>query len=50
MGPGGDDFIPVHLAHLLRCHPAVAALGDLPVGWEASAGAAGSWRRHPADD
>jgi hypothetical protein len=50
LGPGGDDFTPVHLAHLLRCHPGVGALGDLPVGWEATAGAAGSWRRHPAED
>ena len=50
LGPGGDEFTPVHLAHMVRCHPAVAALGDLPAGWEATAGAAGAWRRTPADD
>lgn len=49
-GPGADDFTPVHLAHLLRCHPGLAMLGDLPVGWEATAGAAGSWSRAPAED
>ncbi|MGH9038993.1 MAG: DUF4262 domain-containing protein [Acidimicrobiia bacterium] len=49
-GAGDDDFTPVHLAHLLRCHPGLATLGDLPVGWEASAGDAGSWHRTPAED
>jgi hypothetical protein len=50
LGPGADDFTPVHLAHLLRCHPGLAALADLPTGWEATAGPAGSWSRGPAED
>ncbi len=50
LGPGADDFTPVHLAHLLRCHPGVAALGDLPVGWEATVDPTGSWSRSPVED
>ncbi len=50
LGPGTDDLTPVHLTHLLKCHPGLAAVADLPVGWEAAAGPAGSWFRTPADD
>jgi hypothetical protein len=50
LGPGADDFTPVHLAHLLRCHPGLAALADLAAGWEATAGAAGAWSRTPVED
>ena len=50
LGPGADDFTPVHLAHLLRCHPGLAAVADLPAGWEATARAAGAWSRTPAED
>lgn len=49
-GAGVDDFTPVHLAHLLRCHPGLACLGDLPAGWEARAAAPGRWSRTPAED
>jgi len=50
LGPGGDDLTPVHLAHLVESHPALAQVGDLPVGWEATADPAGSWSRAPAED
>jgi hypothetical protein len=50
LGPGTDDLTPVHLAHLLECHPDLAMVADLPVGWEATAGPTGSWSRAPAED
>ncbi|MGH8990582.1 MAG: DUF4262 domain-containing protein [Acidimicrobiia bacterium] len=50
LGPGADDLTPVHLAHVLACHPGLACLGDLPPGWEATATAPGTWSRTPAED
>ncbi|HEY3239532.1 MAG TPA: DUF4262 domain-containing protein [Acidimicrobiia bacterium] len=50
LGSGTDDLTPVHLAHLLEAHPALADLADLPVGWEATAEGTGPWSRAPAED
>ncbi len=49
LGPGADDFTPVHLAHLLACHPGLASLADLPAGWESEKDGS-EWRRAPVDD
>lgn len=49
LGPGADDFTPVHLAHVLACHPELAALGDLPAGWGSEKDGS-EWRRTPVDD
>jgi Domain of unknown function (DUF4262) len=39
----------VHLAHLTGTRPELAAVGNLPAGWEAWRDASGQWVRQPLD-
>lgn len=47
--PELTDVSFVHLGHVVELHPEVAALGDLPVEWEACRGPEGRWRREPCE-
>ena len=47
--PDMADLTIVHLAHLTGTTPELAALGDLPSGWEAWRDPSGQWSRQPLD-
>lgn len=49
-GEDGSDLTVVHLAHLVARQPDLAALADLPAGWEAQRIAPGAWQRLPLED
>ena len=43
------DLTIVHLVHVAGTRPELAALGDLPPGWEAWRDGSGGWSRQPLD-
>lgn len=48
--PDPAEVTFVHLAHVVDHAPEMAALADLPRGWEAARTEAGEWVREPLDD
>jgi hypothetical protein len=45
---GNDDFVLVHVGHILDSDPAIEAISDLPKGWSADREGSGKpWRRYP---
>jgi hypothetical protein len=44
------DLTLVHFAHVVAHHPDLSAVADLPPGWAARRGGAGTWQRLLWDD